>query len=181
MNWDAIGAVGEILGAVAVLVTLVYLAAQVRQARNSLRIDGIRANREERREYFTDARDSPYLAEIYSKIESGASLTPADKFRLLNHYAILWGLQYSEWLQTQMDVIGTYKTSHEASVAFNLSMPGSREWFETYGTKIYPPDFVSFVKSYETGADDMGGMAWLNLFDNLSPKEAEEDDPESDA
>jgi hypothetical protein len=33
MNWDAIGAVGELLGSVAVLVTLVYLAIQVRHAR----------------------------------------------------------------------------------------------------------------------------------------------------
>ena len=31
MNWEAIGAVGEILGAIAVLVTLLYLATQVRQ------------------------------------------------------------------------------------------------------------------------------------------------------
>ena len=32
MNWDAVGAVGEIIGALAVLVTLVYLATQIRQA-----------------------------------------------------------------------------------------------------------------------------------------------------
>ncbi len=31
MNWEAIAATGEILGAVAVLVTLIYLAAQIRQ------------------------------------------------------------------------------------------------------------------------------------------------------
>lgn len=31
MNWEAIGAVGESLGGVAVLVTLIYLAVQVRQ------------------------------------------------------------------------------------------------------------------------------------------------------
>ena len=31
MNWDAIGAVGELLGAAAVLVTLIYLAVQIRQ------------------------------------------------------------------------------------------------------------------------------------------------------
>ncbi len=31
MNWDAIGAIGEILGAIAVLATLIYLAAQIRQ------------------------------------------------------------------------------------------------------------------------------------------------------
>jgi len=33
MDWEAIGAVGESLGAVAVLVTLVYLSVQVRHAR----------------------------------------------------------------------------------------------------------------------------------------------------
>ena len=31
MNWEAIGAIGEILGAAAVFVTLVYLAMQIRQ------------------------------------------------------------------------------------------------------------------------------------------------------
>ena len=31
MNWDAIAAVGELLGASAVLVTLIYLAIQIRQ------------------------------------------------------------------------------------------------------------------------------------------------------
>ena len=33
MNWDAIGAVGEMVGAVAVVLTLVYLAVQSRNVR----------------------------------------------------------------------------------------------------------------------------------------------------
>ena len=33
MDWDAIGAVGEIVGAFAVFVTLIYLASQIRYAR----------------------------------------------------------------------------------------------------------------------------------------------------
>lgn len=31
MNWDAIGAIGEAIGAIGVIATLVYLAAQIRQ------------------------------------------------------------------------------------------------------------------------------------------------------
>lgn len=31
MNWDAVGALGEVLGAIAVLLTLLYLAAQIKQ------------------------------------------------------------------------------------------------------------------------------------------------------
>ena len=34
MNWDAIGAVGELIGATAVVLTLGYLAIQLRQARS---------------------------------------------------------------------------------------------------------------------------------------------------
>jgi len=37
MNWDAIGAIGEMIGAVAVVITLVYLAIQVRQDTKSVR------------------------------------------------------------------------------------------------------------------------------------------------
>ncbi len=36
MNWEAIGAVGETVGALAVLVTLVYLAMQIRQNTKSV-------------------------------------------------------------------------------------------------------------------------------------------------
>ncbi len=35
MNWDAIGAIGEILGALSVLITLIYLATQVSEAKRS--------------------------------------------------------------------------------------------------------------------------------------------------
>ncbi len=44
MNWDAIGAIAELLGAVAIVVTLVYLAAQIKYAR----LSSIDANRENR-------------------------------------------------------------------------------------------------------------------------------------
>jgi hypothetical protein len=38
MNWEAIGAVGEMLGAVGVIVTLVYLARQIRQNTRATRL-----------------------------------------------------------------------------------------------------------------------------------------------
>jgi hypothetical protein len=44
MNWEAIGAIGEIVGAVAVVGTLVYLASQVRSAKTAT-IDSNRLTR----------------------------------------------------------------------------------------------------------------------------------------
>ena len=36
MNWEAMGAIGEVVGAIAVVLTLAYLAIQVRQNSNAL-------------------------------------------------------------------------------------------------------------------------------------------------
>ncbi len=36
MNWEAIGAIGEIIGALAVITTLIYLAVQVKQTKKGL-------------------------------------------------------------------------------------------------------------------------------------------------
>ena len=41
MNWEAIGAIGELIGAVAVVATLIYLAVQIRYAKHQLEINGI--------------------------------------------------------------------------------------------------------------------------------------------
>ena len=37
MNWEAIGAIGETIGAIAVVLTLVYLSIQIRQNTRSVR------------------------------------------------------------------------------------------------------------------------------------------------
>lgn len=44
MNWDAIGAIGELVGAAAVVITLLYVAAQIRVAK-SVAVDANRLNR----------------------------------------------------------------------------------------------------------------------------------------
>ena len=46
MNWEAIGATGEIIGAVGVIVTLVYLAIQIRQNTASLKSSTLQARLE---------------------------------------------------------------------------------------------------------------------------------------
>jgi hypothetical protein len=43
MDWEAVGAVGEVLGALGVIVTLGYLATQVRQNTKALRTESYRA------------------------------------------------------------------------------------------------------------------------------------------
>jgi len=53
MNWDAIGALAEAIGAIAVIVTLVYLAIQLRQNTRAI-------ERSTERGVFDDANDWMY-------------------------------------------------------------------------------------------------------------------------
>lgn len=39
MNWDALGAVGEVVGAIAVVATLIYFSVQIRQNTRAVQID----------------------------------------------------------------------------------------------------------------------------------------------
>lgn len=111
MNWDAIGAIEEIIGALAVVISLVYLATQIRQ-NNKL------AQAHTRHEVTNAAvvggkllAESPDIAFYIQKINSGEEVEPHELFRTYAlayfstrsweniHYQCLQGmLTESEWI-----------------------------------------------------------------------------------
>ncbi len=149
MNWDAIGAIGEIIGAAAVLVTLIYLALQVRQTRKMQLAESIRATRAERREFFTSLRDSPFIPAILEKVANRAELSYSEATRLTAHQAANWGQLYSAWLQDKLDLSGGYNTSMEANFRYAWTIPGSSYWMDKYGQFLFPVDFVKEATRYK--------------------------------
>ena len=146
MNWDAIGAIGELISAAAVLVTLIYLAVQVRQARKMQLAESIRATRAERREFFIALRDSPFIPEILGKFESGGELSEAEALRLTAHHGANWAQLYSAWLQDSLGFSGGHNSSMAANFRFAWSVPGAAQWMEEYGQHLYPREFVEAAK-----------------------------------
>lgn len=65
MNWDAIGAIGEIVGALAVVITLFYLARQVRQNTTALKANANQALLDSYDSVMAAPRESEYGARIY--------------------------------------------------------------------------------------------------------------------
>ena len=63
MNWEAIGAIGEIVGALAVVLTLGYLANQVRHAKEA----AADTNRLERSKGVRDMMFVKFVDEILAK------------------------------------------------------------------------------------------------------------------
>jgi len=66
MNWDAIGAIGEIVGAAAVVVSLIYLAVQIRVQNSESRIAGNHAMSEGFRDSIAELSDAN-LSDIFHR------------------------------------------------------------------------------------------------------------------
>jgi hypothetical protein len=68
MTLDTIASLANILSALAVLVTLIYLSRQIRYAREQLELDGRQHRADAAREVLSSVSDSEFLAPIFAKL-----------------------------------------------------------------------------------------------------------------
>jgi len=85
MNWEAIGAIGEIIGAVAVVVTLAYLAVQVRNSTRIARSATRQAIAETAMEHGTHLISDRDLMNALLRDFKGQDQDDVDRARLMAH------------------------------------------------------------------------------------------------
>ncbi len=71
MNWEAIGAVAEFVGAVAVVITLIYLISQLRQNTKALRSSSYGSIHQQEDNFLADMARDPNLARLEAKAALG--------------------------------------------------------------------------------------------------------------
>jgi hypothetical protein len=136
LNWDAIGAVGEILGAAAVLITLLYLVKQLRHAIDSSQSSGtdrlIRGFDDINRMVVSDAD----LREVLLK---EAELTPSEEEQLYMFAVLYCNIWYSAQTGYDRGEISEemYATAaHDVLIEVDRLWPRFREqverWLENY-------------------------------------------------
>ena len=76
MNWDAIAAIGQMLGSVAVLVTLGYLAVQVRHARSEVRRSISQGRADAARELTMYRASNERLSRVMAKANDALRMEP---------------------------------------------------------------------------------------------------------
>lgn len=148
MSIMELGALGEFVGAFAMVVTLVYLAIQVRDAGRSAKFAAVQANRSERIAFFVSQRDSPYLPTILKKTSANDPLSDEERMRLFDHHCALWALQYSEWIQKELGVTEGFLQNHELTTKMLLQNTESMQWWQGVGSSLYPADFISYVEAF---------------------------------
>ena len=83
MNWEAIGAIGEIIGAAAVVVTLLVLVMQLRQNTSEMRANTVRSLQEKSIDLFGEGMLSTELPGIVAKNKKDETLTDEEFERYL--------------------------------------------------------------------------------------------------
>ena len=149
MNWDAIAAVGEILAALAVLVSVLYLARQIRQSAVASVSDlhqGISQSFQGANELIAG---SPDLADIIARgAVSRSSLSIAETLRfdsfMINFFNII------ENLHRQYSSRGLFTPEQEepiaAAVRKRIVYPGVAEWWAE-NTDDFTAEFVDWIET----------------------------------
>jgi hypothetical protein len=68
MNWEAVSAIADVFASIAVLVTLIYLALQIRQAKEQISLAGQLHRADAARGLMSSVSDSDHLAPILAKL-----------------------------------------------------------------------------------------------------------------
>ena len=107
MNWEAVGAVGEIVGAIAVVMSLVYLASQIRIQNRKSRSSATHEILEAFRNEIAVIRD-PDMADLLAKTLTSdfESLTESERIRyvgLFHPFFRVWEEAYYQHKDGRLD------------------------------------------------------------------------------
>ena len=148
MNWEAIGAIGELLGAIGVIATLGYLAFQIRQ-NNTLLAAQARYSLKVLRSDTADSILAPHVLEATHKYAAGEDVTPAERSAAL--LAALKVLELWEWQHREYRT-GTLQLEELPVEAWRLWYRGEaqvpvpvKELWENRKSALNP-DFIEFME-----------------------------------
>jgi hypothetical protein len=153
MNWEAIAAVGEIAGALAVIITLVYLARQVRQSNRQDLISSFQHTQDLINQFLESTLASESMADIVVRGRASyEALSDAERLRFDHFHLVILNVVESHLFQVDRTVDALeaeYRDwaveNMDAVVKAYLSFPGTRTfWSHVQG--FFDPNIRAFVQ-----------------------------------
>jgi hypothetical protein len=143
MNWDAIGAIGEVIGAIAVVATLIYLAIQIRQNNKLLRSESRQALVGND---VTSLTANIQNSAVFAKYASGQKLRPEDQLSISFMFALDLRNREFEYFQYQNGLLDEQTwLSYRQVILINHSSPLGRRWWDRVGRRFVDPKFAEEV------------------------------------
>jgi hypothetical protein len=118
MNWEALGAAAETLGAIAVIVSILYLAAQVRQSAVDVRSNIIHSLHSNEVELSSKPSVDAVLASAVEKAHTGQQLSNEERAQYTMWvYALLVNHQLITLEYARLEIEDQTVSSHRARMA----------------------------------------------------------------
>lgn len=150
MDWNAIGAIGEAVSAVVVVVTLFYLIVQLRQNTEALRSNAYQSVHDAEIELFRDLSKHQELRDLYFKAQGGLDVLD-DKEReqwswLSRQHIFLFQNVHYQWSKGAMDE-DMWRVWGAALGDSLLNHKGIRQMTRVLSPYLRPA-FVEYVNTY---------------------------------
>ena len=149
MNWDALGAIGEVVGAAAVVLTLGYLAIQIRQSGKSSRQQSYHDLVTRRSEFYNKMVESNDVAAIVIAGSRGDSMNEVDAQRFTSSMLNYVSHFQDVYLQRRIGLVEeSVWLAERQFLAVMMGLPGFVEWWQA-ATQYFMPDFVNEVDTFD--------------------------------
>jgi hypothetical protein len=147
VNWEALGAIANLLAAVGVIATLIYLSIQIRQNTKAVRSSSIQNLVQSFSTTAQAAVENEYIVPLLLKANAGAdSLTEEERGRL--HFWFIMTFRRFEGVYFQRDlgivdaeVIDGFERSHMAI----LASKSAQAWWAN-SKEIFNSGFVAYLE-----------------------------------
>lgn len=135
MEWDALGAIAELLGAIAVLVTVGYLAVQIKQNTRALESSAVSSLRDV---HVLTEKNEHYNSLILKTLRR-EELQPEERLQMVERfYTIMKGFEVL-WLQQQVGAMAHDQfAQHLDIVRWALTAPVCRRMWAELETSFVP-------------------------------------------
>lgn len=151
MNWDAIGAVGEIVGALAVVASLAYLAIQIRNQNIEAKAATMQQVLESNAAAISQLQD-PELAAIWLKgIDDFHSLPDVERLRFVIYLASTMRSFENAYFQMKVNRLEEETWDTLLAVVKDVASTAGFQEFMKVRKHHFRPEFVEYLENLEVG------------------------------
>lgn len=153
MNWDAIGAIAELLGAVGVIGSLIYVASQVRASTVASRVESKMRMTENMVNYGDMLLENPDLNELMILGRQGTETLSKNDYLRFSNLALkaCWYLSSGFFMYQQKSISGDDWHELKTIAIYWSKSKGFQEWWEARGKLSFTGEFANFIeKEIET-------------------------------
>ena len=130
MNWDAIGAFGEVCGAIAVVITLVYLSRQLRENTNSIKLQSIESTFRDWNEVLKDIQNIDGVGSAYAKALKDEPLSDSEQHELTYLFRRIFNAYAKMHYLKSIGVSDPFNSeSLETALPYLLNMGFFQQWW----------------------------------------------------